>query len=39
MAEKQTPLLDRIARPTDLRQLDKGDLRQLANWRKSPLSS
>ena len=31
MAEKQTPLLDRIARPTDLRQLDKGDLRQLAD--------
>lgn len=31
MAEKQTPLLDRITRPTDLRQLDKGDLRQLAD--------
>ena len=31
MAEKQTPLLDRITRPVDLRQLDKGDLRQLAD--------
>ena len=31
MAEKQTPLLDRITRPADLRQLDKGDLRQLAD--------
>jgi 1-deoxy-D-xylulose-5-phosphate synthase len=31
MAEKQTSLLDRITRPADLRQLDKGDLRQLAD--------
>ena len=31
MAEKQTPLLDRITRPADLRQLDRGDLRQLAD--------
>ena len=31
MAEKQTPLLDRITRPVDLRQLDRGDLRQLAD--------
>ena len=30
MAEKQTWLLDRVKRPTDLRQLDKGDLPQLA---------
>ena len=30
MAETQTPLLDRIMRPADLRQLDKGDLPQLA---------
>jgi len=31
MAEKQTPLLDRITRPADLRQMDRGDLRQLAD--------
>jgi 1-deoxy-D-xylulose-5-phosphate synthase len=31
MAEKQTLLLDRITRPADLRRLDKGDLRQLAD--------
>lgn len=31
MAEKQTPLLDRVTRPADLRQLDRGDLRQLAD--------
>ena len=31
MAETTTPLLDRIGRPADLRQLDKGDLRQLAD--------
>ena len=31
MAEKQTPFLDRITRPADLRQLDRGDLRQLAD--------
>jgi 1-deoxy-D-xylulose-5-phosphate synthase len=30
MAESETPLLDRIKRPADLRQLDKGDLSQLA---------
>ena len=27
----QTPLLDRVHRPADLRQLDKTDLRQLAD--------
>ena len=31
MAETVTPLLDRIMRPADLRQLAKGDLRQLAD--------
>jgi 1-deoxy-D-xylulose-5-phosphate synthase len=31
MAEDLTPLLDRIMRPADLRQLAKGDLRQLAD--------
>ncbi|MBL6762229.1 MAG: 1-deoxy-D-xylulose-5-phosphate synthase [PS1 clade bacterium] len=31
MAETKTPLLDRIARPADLRQLAKSDLRQLAD--------
>jgi 1-deoxy-D-xylulose-5-phosphate synthase len=31
MADTTTPLLDRIGRPADLRQLDKGDLRQLAD--------
>ena len=31
MAETTTPLLDRIGRPADLRQLEKGDLRQLAD--------
>ncbi len=31
MAKKQTLLLDRITRPADLRQLDKDDLRQLAD--------
>ena len=31
MAETTTPLLDRIGRPADLRQLDRGDLRQLAD--------
>ena len=30
MAEKETLLLDRVKRPADLRQLDKGDLPQLA---------
>ena len=30
MAEKETWLLDRVKRPADLRQLDKGDLPQLA---------
>ena len=37
MADTTTPLLDKIARPADLRAMDKSDLRQLTDELRAEL--